>query len=340
MSSDGRKLPWAEPCMPIFGGSFTRTRSGDLNPETGVTTIPHIGAEMWTFFENSNHMFPKFFAACQAGSGWMSEHSNQHVIKTDNVRIRIDENPGLPGSTCKFNSYNSELAGEIPYSQERSFENKPTRVDIQIQAEGCVALNIQIVGDVNMNIKGNVFERIEGDKHETHIGNLYKYHKGDTWENHEGATLKNDIGDIKLYQKGDFKDTVDGSVNETATNGKEETVLSSRTLTVYGRDSETCTVDKSTSVNSMSVKSMLGVTSTTLGNITEQCTEKFITAKNDIQSKSNMGNIVSEALATGPYTDKYTDNKFKFRGGVVNNTDYVNMDVGTEGTINLTQGIF
>ena len=41
MSSDGRNLPWAEPVMPLFGGSYQNIRVGDLNPEVGVSTIPH-----------------------------------------------------------------------------------------------------------------------------------------------------------------------------------------------------------------------------------------------------------------------------------------------------------
>lgn len=90
------ELPWAEPVMPIFGGNFTNLREGDLNSETGITTIPHVGTEVWVFFEGGNQQYPKFFGACQGGDGWHSEHNNQHVIKTDNVTVRIDEEPTLP----------------------------------------------------------------------------------------------------------------------------------------------------------------------------------------------------------------------------------------------------
>ena len=330
MSSDGRNLPWAEPVMPLFGGSFQNIRPGDLNPEVGVSTIPHIGAELWTFFENSNHMYPKFFAACQAGSGWLSEHNNQHVIKTDNVRIRIDENPSLSGSTCKFDSYNNEVGNEIPFSKERSFKQKPTRVDIQIKAENCVALNIQILGDVNMNIVGNVYERIQGDKHETHIGNLYKYHKGDAWINHDGATLKYTEGDVSNTRKGDRNEYVEGSTMEFVTVAREETVIGPKSLTVYGRDTEYCEEDRSISVGSLNVKSMLDISTVALGNINEQCTEKFVDASHDIQNRSMVGNIVNKAPAKGYYDDKGEDNKYVFRGGIINESDYVvNMTNGT-----------
>jgi len=95
------KLPWAEPAMPLGGGSWTNENSG-MNSETGVTTIPHAGnsgsngAILWVFFEQGQAQRPVYFAACQGGDGWLSEHKNQHVMKTDNVTVRIDENPSLP----------------------------------------------------------------------------------------------------------------------------------------------------------------------------------------------------------------------------------------------------
>lgn len=330
MASDGRNLPWAEPVMPLFGGSYQNIRPGDLNPEVGVSTIPHIGAELWTFFENNNHMYPKFFAACQAGSGWLSEHNNQHVIKTDNVRIRIDENPSLSGSTCKFDSYNNEVGAEIPFSKERSFKQKPTRVDIQIKAENCVALNIQILGDVNMNIVGNVYERIQGDKHETHIGNLYKYHKGDKWINHDGATLLYTNGKLDETRTGDRHETVNGSTTEKVTVSREETVIGPKTLTVYGRDTEDCKEDRMISIGSLSIKSIGDVSTVALGDITEQCSEKYVDATHDIVNRSLVGNIINKAVAKGYYDDKGTDNKYIFRGGVINESDYIaNMAAGS-----------
>lgn len=95
-------LPWAEPAMDLFGGNWTSPGETDLNAETGTTSIPIAGkgptegAQVWCFFEAGDANFPVFFAACQAGAGWLSEHSKQHVIKTSNVRMRIDENPTLP----------------------------------------------------------------------------------------------------------------------------------------------------------------------------------------------------------------------------------------------------
>jgi len=202
-------LPWAEPVMSLFGGSFTNSRFGDLNTETGVTTIPHNGAELWLFFENGDHNYPKFFGACQGGDGWHSEHNNQHVIKTDNVRIRIDEVPELSSSTCQFTTYNSQCTDDS--IEEHTKEDQPTRVDIEIQIKSGAALNLKIKGDVNIFIEGDVYEDIRGNKHETLIGDLFRHQignshivqEGDIHIEHTGDMLHEQVGDRTYLQTGD-----------------------------------------------------------------------------------------------------------------------------------------
>lgn len=90
------RLPWAEPIMPLWGGNFQPKVPGHLNPETGYTTIAHEGAHVWVFFERGDWNYPKYWAASQAGDGWVSENNNQHTIRTDNVTIIVDEKPYLP----------------------------------------------------------------------------------------------------------------------------------------------------------------------------------------------------------------------------------------------------
>ena len=103
-ATDHGKLPWSEPVMPLFGGSGPNSNPG-LNPETGVSTIPHVNAELWIFFETGNQNYPRHFAVCQSGPGWLSENNNQHLIKTDNVRIRVDERCELPREKRKDKNY-------------------------------------------------------------------------------------------------------------------------------------------------------------------------------------------------------------------------------------------
>lgn len=100
-SSKANMLPWAEPVMSLFGGSWKSTKSTDLNSECGYTSVPFAGsgfegANVWVFFEAGDCNFPAYWGACQSGPGWLSEHHEQHVFKSRNVKVRIDENPLLP----------------------------------------------------------------------------------------------------------------------------------------------------------------------------------------------------------------------------------------------------
>jgi hypothetical protein len=204
LSKDPINLPWAEPVMPLGGGSWTNELTGCLNTETGISTIPHTsskpleGAQLWVFFEKGDQNYPKYFGAVQSGPGWLSENNNQHVIKTDNVRIRVDEHPLSGESTCFFNTYNENCAngGNI-------VENKPARVDVEIWCASGIALNFFVSGDVNMHVKGDFYEEHLGNKHETLNGNLYRCHIGDVFEEHFGDTTIYQEGDILNTQKGD-----------------------------------------------------------------------------------------------------------------------------------------
>ena len=51
------------------------------------------GSQVWVFFEAGDINKPIYFASAQSGPGWFSEHPNQHVFHSDNIRVRIDENP-------------------------------------------------------------------------------------------------------------------------------------------------------------------------------------------------------------------------------------------------------
>ena len=195
-------LPWAEPAMSLFGGSWTNEREGDLNSETGVTSIPHSskmpleGAQVWVLFEQGNWMRPIYFAACQGGDGWHSEHNNQHVIKTDNVRVRVDENPGDSKSSCKFDSYNENCNTN---GGNTVATDVMTTVDLEVKGN----VNIIVNGNVNMKINGNFYEQHTGNKYETLEGDLYRKHTGDVYIQHEGDVLHEHEGDVLHEHEGD-----------------------------------------------------------------------------------------------------------------------------------------
>lgn len=221
-------LPWAEQMMPLFFGNFTNPNGTNLCKETGSTSIPLVKAEIWVMFEQASHLHPIMLGACQGGSGWMSEHIEQHVIQTKNVSVTIDENPTDSKSTCKFDS-NVSLNPDLKDTAHHK-KKMPTRIDMKINNKTGCALNIMIVGDVNLKIKGNLYEQIEGNKYETLIGNKYVYHKGDLDYVHDGVELHR--------RNGNVVDIVNG--NQTlVTNGEKTVTVEDTCVYIYGNDLNT-----------------------------------------------------------------------------------------------------
>jgi len=212
--SQPKYLPWATPAMPSFGGNAPNEGNINLNKETGWSSAPHAGniktgAQVWVFFEHGDTNYPIYFAFAQSGDGWLSEHPNQHVFKSDNVRVRIDENVKDERSTCKFDSYNSKNSKIAKNQLERdckkhswTFDREngtisglETRIDIEIEATNMNAVNLNIHGNVNMHIDGNWFVE--------HIGNKYEYHEGDTYIKQNGNTYIEQDGIVKNILNGD-----------------------------------------------------------------------------------------------------------------------------------------
>lgn len=126
------------------------------------------------FFESGDINKPVYFASAQSGPGWFAEHPNQHVFHSDNIRVRIDEEPEHPDSTCQFDSYNQQNC-DASITDGTKIQTK-TRLDIEVLAKDINAVNIQIRGDVNMKVLGDWYVEHEGAKHETHIGPHYVKH--------------------------------------------------------------------------------------------------------------------------------------------------------------------
>ena len=169
--------------------------------------IPNLALKYLYFLKLGDINKPVYFAAAQSGPGWLSEHPNQHVFKSDNIRIRIDEEPAHPNSTCKFDSYNDKNC-QASINDKTKKEMK-TRLDIEVLAEDINAVNIQIHGDVNMKILGDWYVHHEGSKHETHIGPTYIKHIGNTIIEEEGEYI--------YKRTGNYSEYIDGIKNETLT---------------------------------------------------------------------------------------------------------------------------
>lgn len=266
-------LPFAEPAMPVFGGSFTNPE-GCQEAETGVTSPPHVGANLWLFFEGGDQNFPVYAFAIQGGDGWHSEHPNQHVIKTDNVRIRIDEDPNNANSTTKFDSYNTKCTF---LSQQQKQEQIPTRLDIEVTGPVNIVINSNKDKSdsspaLNMQINGNVYQEINGDKHETLIGNHYIQHEGDLHYVHKGNTLIERTGDVQYNLKGDDTTIQTGNKTKIITgnnthyvNGMENiTVLQSQTQNITNRTMVIMAFN-SVTINGFNSKNVTGVDTEIIG---------------------------------------------------------------------------
>lgn len=148
-------LPWAEPIVPLFGGNYSGS-----GVKTGVCGWPSVGAHVWVFFEQGDHMLPIYFGATQGVAGWAAESNLQWVVQTDRVKLTIDE------------------------------EDDNDR--ISLIATGNV--NIEIDGDVTQSITGDVNETIGGDVTRIITGNLNETIGGDVTKTIAGSCTTNISG--------------------------------------------------------------------------------------------------------------------------------------------------
>jgi hypothetical protein len=95
------ELPWAEPVFGLLEGS-----SGGY----GLFCIPQIGSHVFVFFENGNHMLPRYFGSAPAATDFPTELETHypenivlkthggHLIEVDSYtgdeRIRIEHATG------------------------------------------------------------------------------------------------------------------------------------------------------------------------------------------------------------------------------------------------------
>ena len=240
---DPKALPWCEPAMPIFGGSGP---SGlGRNPETGITSVPHVNAGVWVFFERGDVNFPIYTFAVQGGTGWMSKYKNQHVIRTDNVNITINE-PNISDDLFEYTTV-KETSAYVPTNKKQSdteevyFSNnrnilKPinvsmtssgqfsnmipaleiktpqlSEVPVRLHMDVNGNYNLDILGNVNIRYIGTVYEEVIGDKYTTHNGDHYHTHNGNTYSYVNGDSVVNNIGNIETKIVGNIATHINGS---------------------------------------------------------------------------------------------------------------------------------
>lgn len=241
-NDNGALLPWAEPVYPIFAGHTdieaqktfdkelsTADKKNWTNQITGWAAVPHVGAYVWGFFERGNINYPKFFGMTNTGDKYLSEHKNQRVFATDNVKITIDEEQLNPDSTSKYPSgVTSSTSSASGFTKEQ-----PTLVRINIDNlkppngsgsdKDYCAISININGNTSLNVVGNVYENVEGDRIITHTGNQF---------------IKQ-VGDIEIEHTGNLVETHTGTRKFTVTGNDTETYGSNRTTKISANESVT-----------------------------------------------------------------------------------------------------
>lgn len=279
-----------------------------LNAETGWCTVPHAGkyatdgAQVWVFFEAGDINKPIYFASAQSGSGWFSEHPNQHVFHSDNIRVRIDEDPYRKESTCQFQTYNTNIVksdlktsgggtpgglnmmelNDLPeIISNCGWEtplvkptNKKAKVDIEIlqsnaPVSGDLAIHLKVSGHVNICISGDIYLEHTGNKIETHIGDHYLHHVGNTTIFREGNINYNHIGNTLKNQTGSIESNLTGNqINVIQGNISKQREGNEIT---YTKGNITDTLDGN------KLQKITGTeTRTVVGNVTEEFNAQFI----------------------------------------------------------------
>lgn len=214
---DYDKLPWAEPAMAIFGGSGNWPNWPSLNKETGVCSVPHankdnsdLASQVWVFFERNDIQRPVYFAICQSGVGWFSEHPNQYVMQTNNIWVKVDDEPEHPASTVKTD-YSNDKCETYGVDKDKK-KQVQTTVSIKILNPNKCALSLNVIGDVDLKVDGNLIEHvtknkyttIEGDEYRTTFGSTYITQKKDEILIRDGKTYHQYKDDTTMLLNGDY----------------------------------------------------------------------------------------------------------------------------------------
>ncbi len=290
------------------------------------------GAQVFVFFEAGDLNKPVYFAAAQSGPGWFAEHPNQHVFHSDNIRVRIDEDPAHPDSTCKFNTYNDK--NNVFSINDGTKTERQTRLDIEVLAKNINAVNVQIHGDVNMKILGDWYVHHEGNKHETHIGDHYVKHIGDTVIEEEGITIFDHIGDYQQHIDGNFTEWItkdySGTIEQDSTlnigNNSEEDIGGSYTKLVSDFAKYQVIGNEEHTIN--------GALSYTIGDKSNWIIAGEYTIVNDGQFSLKSTESISLTSRKGNI-DLYTQGEFEIADGSGNITGTGYKNLGTLGNIRL-----
>ena len=80
-----------EETSPLDNVSLEDLKNLDFSNSTGYCGWPQVGSFVWVFFEGGNHNYPIYFAACPAGTGWISPGTGEHEEDSRGTSFLLDE---------------------------------------------------------------------------------------------------------------------------------------------------------------------------------------------------------------------------------------------------------
>ena len=128
-------LPWAEPVFGLIEGS---------SEGYGLFCVPQINSHVFVFFENGNHMLPRYFGSAPAATDFPTE------LETNYPDTIVFKTHG--GHLVEINSYTGE---------EKINVEHPTGTAVLMDKDGNLA--ITVTNDKTVTVTGDCSITVTGD---------------------------------------------------------------------------------------------------------------------------------------------------------------------------------
>lgn len=242
-------IPWAFYADPLMGGVGI----------TGGFFIPDVGAEVWCFFENEDHMRPVFFAGAPHALGRSDEKASEegsvypynrvfktkqgHMIEFDdtdgNARIHVFHRTG----TEFIMHDNGDIVENVVGDAYRNVKGKVVDTiegtyDIIVTGD----MTVELAANYYTNTQGNVAVATQGNSDTTTVGNVsVETHGtntqttvGSTVINHQDTLTVTNTGDVSVTNEANVTTNTTGNVTIETGGDHQETITGASTTSVSG----------------------------------------------------------------------------------------------------------
>ena len=141
------ELPWAQPALPIIEGAISGY---------GLWGVPLQGSHVFVFFENGNHMQPRYFAAVP-GIPASGPDTHQGFNDPDGEYPDTTGQPDWPSDSYPNLVRLKTHAGHI-----LEFDNTPGAETLTIYHSGGTQIVIDASGNMNITVTGDKTDAISG----------------------------------------------------------------------------------------------------------------------------------------------------------------------------------